>query len=298
MRIVVTGASGQLGAYLVERLEADGLSVHAWSHQAAGRPLALESSTWTAVDVTQRPAVSRALDVADPDVIFHLAAVSSADAVHADPERGRAVNVTATKFLANWCAERGRRIVLTSTDLVFDGSRAFSREEDPPSPILSYGRTKVDAEQAVLKSPRGLAARISLLYGFTKTGRAGFFDRAIAALRRGESQCFFGDEYRTPLDYESAADILTRLAFSDTVGVIHVAGGERLSRWELMSRAARVLDVNPKLVTSNRRDQVQLTEPRPRDVSLDRSRLLSIFPEIQDSCVEDAMTSWRRTLRL
>jgi dTDP-4-dehydrorhamnose reductase len=298
MRVVVTGASGQLGAYLVERLEVAGLGIDAWSHRAHDRPRGRDAMTWTALDITQESAVLDALEAADPEVIFHLAAISSADAVHADPARGRAVNVTATEILADWCARRGRRLVLTSTDLVFDGSRAFSREDDPPNPLLMYGRTKVDAERAVLKSPRGLVARLSLLYGFTKTGRAGFFDRAISALRRGEAQCFFQDEYRTPLDYESAAAILMRLAVSDTVGVIHVAGSERLSRWELMSRAARVLDVDPKLVTFNSREHVQLAEPRPRDVSLDRSRLLRICPDIQDSCVEDAMTSWRPTLKL
>lgn len=298
MRIVVTGASGQLGAYLVERLEAAALSVHAWSRQGAGRPLALESSTWTAVEVADETAVLKALKAADPDVVFHLAAVSSADAVRADPARGRAVNVAATETLAEWCAKRGRRLVLTSTDLVFDGGRAFSHEDDPPNPILLYGQTKVDAEQAVLKSPRGLVARLSLLYGFAKSARTGFFDRAVAALKRGETQCFFHDEYRTPLDYESAAGILMRLAFSDSVGVVHVAGGERMSRWELMSRAARVLDVNPKLVTSNSREDVQFAEPRPRDVSLDRSRLLNICPDVKESSVEDAMSSWRRTLRL
>jgi len=291
MRIVVTGASGQLGAYLIERLESLAVDVDAWRHQTRDRPRDSGPTTWTDVDVTQEPAVLKALDVSDPEIVLHLAAVSAADSVHADPAQGRAVNVRATEILADWCAKRERRLVFTSTDLVFDGTRAFSREVDPPNPILLYGRTKLDAEHAVLKSPRGLVARLSLLYGFAKTDRIGFFDSAVSALRRGEPQCFFQDEYRTPLDYGSAAAILIELALTDSVGVIHVAGGERMSRWELMSRAARALDIDPKLVKFNTRDQVRLREARPRDVSLDRSRLLEVCPEIKDSRVEDAVTS-------
>jgi dTDP-4-dehydrorhamnose reductase len=74
--------------------------------------------------------------------------MSAAEAVRLDPARGRAVNTEATARLADWCARRDRRIVYTSTDLVFDGSRPWSREEDRAEPVLAYGRTKRDAEPA------------------------------------------------------------------------------------------------------------------------------------------------------
>src|SRR4051812_31318553 len=116
MRVVLTGASGQLGAYLVDRLVEAGHEVSAWSGRGGGprRGVPLRP-----IDLADPEATPRALAACDPEVILHTAAVSAAEAVWRDPARGRAVNTEATARLADWCARRGRRIVYTSTDLVF-----------------------------------------------------------------------------------------------------------------------------------------------------------------------------------
>ena len=144
----------------------------------------------------------------------------------------------ATEVLSAWACERGRRLLLTSTDLVFDGTRSWYREVDPAVPILEYGRTKLAAEELVLASDRSLVVRLSLLFGPSRGARTSYFDQAIAALRSGTPQNFFEDEFRTPLDYVTAAQIVVRLAESDATGIIHAGGPERLSRLELMRRAA------------------------------------------------------------
>ncbi len=243
MRVVLTGASGQLGAYLLDRLAEDGHAVAAWSGTDPGhrRGIALRP-----VDLTDPAATDRALAEADPDVIIHAAALSHYEGVRRDPERARAVNVEATARLASWCARRGRRLVFTSTDSVFDGTRSWYREDDPAEPIVAYGRTKREAERAVLATPGVLVARLPLLFGPSRSGRVVFFDRALARLREGEPQTFFEDEFRTPLDYATAAAILVRLAEAGTTGLLHVAGRERVSRFELMRRVATALGDRPR----------------------------------------------------
>ena len=153
MRVVLTGASGQLGAYVRARLIGEGHSVTSWS---GGRIVEGMSS----VDLTDVVATARALAEADPEVIMHTAAISTADEVRRDPSRGRAVNVEGTARLAEWCRRHGRRLVYTSTDLVFGGSRAWNREDDPAEPVLMYGRTKFDGESPVLSVAGGLVARL------------------------------------------------------------------------------------------------------------------------------------------
>jgi dTDP-4-dehydrorhamnose reductase len=289
MRVLLTGASGQLGAYLVDHLVAAGHDLVAWSGTEAGHrggvPL-------VPVDLADPEATGRALTAADPGVILHAAAVSTADAVRRDPERGRIVNVEATRRLAEWCARRERRMVYTSTDLVFDGSRAWNREDDPADPVLAYGRTKRVAEPSVLAAPRGLVARVSLLFGPSRSGRAASFDRTVAALRRGEPQTLFADEFRTPLDLATAARILVLLAGSDVVGLLHVAGIERVSRYELILRAAKALGIDPAPVRANLQGDVALAEPRPADVSLDTSRLAALFPVLRRPTIEEAVAAW------
>ncbi len=281
MRVVLTGASGQLGAYVRERLIAG-------DHAAVGWGAGL-----VPVELTDAPATLRALAETDPDVVIHLAAISAADAVRNDLARARAVNVEATARLASWCGERGRRLIYSSTDLVFDGANPWYREDDPAEPLMLYGRTKRDAEPFVRAIPGGLVARISLLFGPSRSpGRSTYLDRTMAALARGEPQTFFEDEFRTALDLATAAEILARLAESDVTGCIHVAGEERVSRYDLMRRVATASGFDPGLVRANRRDP-DAAEPRPADVSLDTTWLAAIMPDLRRPTVEEAVAAWR-----
>jgi dTDP-4-dehydrorhamnose reductase len=292
MRILVTGASGRLGSTLIVGLSAAGRHHFiGWSGttERARGPVELRP-----VDLSDEHAIVAALREADPDAVIHAGALSSADAIHRDSARGHAVNVEATRLLVEWAGARGRRLVFTSTDMVFDGSRSWYREEDPPRPILAYGRTKHEAEAHVLAAPIGVVARISLLFGPTPSGRPDFFDQAMSALRRGEPWTFFDDEFRTPLDYSTAAVALVRLVESDVVGIVHVGGRERLSRFELMRRAALVSGIDPALVRPNRQADAQLAEPRPADVSLDTTRLARLLPGLERPSIEAAVMSSTR----
>jgi dTDP-4-dehydrorhamnose reductase len=289
MRILVTGGSGRLGSALVDRLMRDRRhEVLAWSGTTDG---SRGAATLRPVELTDGRGVAEALKAADPDAVIHAGALSSAEAVHRDPARGREVNVEATRRLAEWAGARGRRLVFTSTDLVFEGSRSWYREDDEARPVLAYGRTKLEAEAHIVATPGGLVARLSLLYGPNPSGRPGFFDLALEALRRGEPRAFFRDEFRTPLDYRTAADALVRLVEADAVGIVHVGGRERLSRYELMRRAAVVLGIDPGLVREGFQADAILPEPRPADVSLDTSRLADLCPALEQPSIEAALVA-------
>lgn len=286
MRVLLTGASGQLGAYLLEELRAAGHELIAWSGTESGTRSGLPL---VPIDLADARATARALDAADPALIVHAAAISSAEAVRRDPDRANAINVEATGRLADWSARHERRIVYTSTDLVFDGSRPWWREEDAARPVLAYGRTKLAGERPVLAAPRGLVARVALLYGPSRSGRESYLDRTIAALRRGEPQSFFDDEYRTPLDLATAAAILARLAESELTGLIHVAGLERVSRFDLIRRIVLALGLDPLAVRPNHQADAPGPEPRPADVSLETERLAGLPFGLGRPTIEEAV---------
>jgi dTDP-4-dehydrorhamnose reductase len=286
MQILVTGASGMLGSHLLKELAGYGHHVAAWSGTADG---SCHGVPLTKVDLTDLLGVRAALERANPEVIIHAAAVSSAAVVSRQVDHAWKVNVRGTEVLAAWARQNQRRIVFTSTDLVFDGARSWYREDDGTAPTLEYGRTKVAAEAHVLASQSGLVVRLSLLYGSTITGQLAYFDQAIADLRAGEPRTFFEDEYRTAIHYVTAASILIRLADSNATGIVHAGGPERVSRFELMQRAAVALGMPASLVQANRRADAPSLEPRPADVSLDSSRLRSLLPDIAVPTIEDAL---------
>ncbi len=287
MTVLVTGASGNLGAYLIDALRLAGHGVVAWSGSVGGErsgvrlvPVDFEAPDWAG-----------RLDEADPEAILHAAAIASAESVRRDPPRARAINVSATQAIARWASDRGRRLVFTSTDLVFDGSKPWNREDDPAEPVLEYGRTKKTGEAAIREVSGGLVVRLPLMFGPSRCGRPAFFDRAIAALGRGEPQTFFEDEFRTPLDYPTAAEGLVRLLESDVAGIVHLAGSERVSRFGLMARIASALGFDPSLVRKNRQSDAPSPEPRPADVSLDTSRLRGLLPGLPRPTIEAAIVA-------
>jgi dTDP-4-dehydrorhamnose reductase len=186
-------------------------------------------------------------------------------------------------------ARAGARLLLVSTDLVFDGEQGNYRETDGSRPLSVYGHTKLAAEKAVLAYPRNLVARISLLFGPTLVQRTSFFDEQVSALRERRPCKLFSDEWRTSLGLESAARALIALVHSDFQGTIHVGGPERLSRLEMGIRLARSLHRDPSVFVGVSRTSIGSREPRPRDLSLDSTLWKQLFPDEPWPAFENAL---------
>jgi dTDP-4-dehydrorhamnose reductase len=278
MRILLTGASGQLGSYLLREL--DGQTVVAWRGSQA-------------VDLANVDAVAAAFREARPALVIHPAAIASVAECYRAPERAWSVNAQATGQLAELADRAGTRLLLVSTDLVFDGERGGYREEDVPAPLSIYGRTKAAAEQAVLACPNGVVVRVSLLFGPTLVGRPSFFDQQVQALRAGQPLTLFRDEWRTPISLLTAARGLLDIARSDFRGLLHLGGPERLSRLEMGQRLAHSLGLSDAAIVPATRAQFASAEPRPRDTSLDSSRWRGLFPGAEWPAWDEAMRQLR-----
>ena len=203
----------------VTRAAAQELSVVAWSGSETGRIFGFDLQP---VDLGQPEQVRSAFQAARPGVIIHAAALASVAACRDDPERARAVNAQGSALLARLAAETGTRFVHVSTDMVFDGERGGYREQDSPSPLSVYGRSKSLAEESVISFPNSLVVRISLLFGPSISGRRSYFDEQVDALRQGRPMRFFPDEWRTPLGLLTAARALLAIARSECVGYLHL----------------------------------------------------------------------------
>ena len=274
-RILITGASGQLGSYLLRTLRQRDASVVAWTGSRRG---ALFGYPLQPIDLRDADALAAAARTARPDIIIHTAALSAVGDCHRDPVAAHAINVEGTRRLAEHAASIGARLVHVSTDLVFDGERAPYRESDAPAPLSVYGRSKADAEAALHGLPLTAVVRVSLLYGPSVTDRPTLLDRQRQALAAGEPLTLFDDEWRTPLDLPTAAHALLAIADSDCTGTLHLGGPERLSRLAMGERLACVLGCAARIVAVSRNCGSQ-SEPRPRDVALDSTRWRALFPQ-------------------
>ncbi len=286
MRCLVTGASGQLGGYLLRELAKRDGPVVAWTGSRSGSFLGIDLQP---VDLGDPDRLVSAFRLARPTAIIHAGALASIEGCRRDPQRARQVNTQGSAILAEQAARVGARFLFISTDLVFDGQKGSYAEEDLLAPLSVYGVTKAEAERAVLAVPRTVVVRVSLLFGPTIVDRPYFFDQQVAALRENRPVTLFADEWRTPLSLATAARALPDIVLSDFVGLLHVGGPERLSRLEMGRRLAAYLGIDPSVIVEATRASMPAREPRPRDVSLDSSRWRDLFPDEPWPAFEEAL---------
>jgi dTDP-4-dehydrorhamnose reductase len=253
----ITGARGLIGNYLFRQ------AAQRWPQcrvVAVGRP---------ELDLTDFTRVRERFRAEAPSAVIHCAAISRSPVCQADPSLARRHNVEVTQHLTELAAEIP--LVFFSTDLVFDGTRGQYTETDPPNPRLIYAETKVEAEQIVRPHQQHLIIRTSLNYGQSDTGARSFNEEMVNAWREGRTLKLFTDEFRSPIAASETARAVLKLIQRDARGTVHVAGTERISRWDLgQFLAARHPEVNPRLEPSSLREFTG--PPRPADVSLDCSR--------------------------
>lgn len=265
--LLLTGATGYIGRRLAPAFQGP-FRVFRASRTAAG-PGALD------LDLADPDSIRRAFDAAAPKVVVHTAAESDPDACERDPERAKRMNVDAVKTLAMLCGASGARLVHFSTDLVFDGERGWYSEDDSPAPLGAYARGKLASEEAALaRAPGAAVLRVSTAYGRPVGGRPGFVDGMRDKLSRGEPVTAFTDQWRTSTAADQLPEVLLKLlADPDLEGVFHWGGAERATRFEAAVTFARVMGFNENLVHPGRAVDVKFASPRPRDSSLDSSRL-------------------------
>ncbi len=286
-RILVTGASGQLGSYLLRELRARDWPAVAWSM----RPnVELFGYPCRSVDLRDTDQVITAFREADPDFVIHAAAMSGVGDCFRNPDQARQINATGTRLLADLADRRPARLVYVSTDLVFGGDKPWYCETDCPTPLSVYGQTKATAERAVLDHPRHLVLRISLLFGPPINGRPSFFAQQMEAIHTGTACRLFSDEWRTPLSLQLAAQGLLDVVSAEVTGILHFGGPQRLSRLEMGQRLALFLGRDASMMQSVLRDDVPGSEPRPRDTSLNSERWCNLFPHLPRPEFEESLS--------
>jgi dTDP-4-dehydrorhamnose reductase len=184
----------------------------------------------------------------------------------------RPVSVDGAANVVAAARQAGARLVHLSTDVVFDGEKAGPYGEgDDARPVTAYGRAKLDAEHLVAAAdPAALLVRTSLLYGGADPGPQ---ERLVAQAVEGADVTFFTDEIRCPVRVGDLAHALLDLAGLDVAGLLHVAGGEVVSRADLARRLARTLGHDAAAL----RTGPSPAGDRPRNCALDSSRAFTLL---------------------
>jgi dTDP-4-dehydrorhamnose reductase len=271
-KVLVSGASGFLGSNLA--LEAVKRGHQVWGTYYK-QPFQLKGIEASKLDICIPSAIEALFKEAQPDFVFHLAAMSKPDDCAKDEPACRQINVQGSKLLAEACAKSGAKLIFTSTDLVFDGSVHFTREEDEARPLGVYGRSKLDAEKAVLgvEGARAAVMRTVLMYGWGRAAGRSFAETWLRQFLTSQPLRAFTDQYRCPVWAEDLCDVLLKAAEADLKGIYHTAGPERMNRYDFAKRLAVEFALNPDLVLPTSMADAVFDDPRPKECSLNIEKL-------------------------
>ena len=268
MKALVTGASGFLGNHLVRHLAAAG-------HQVTGAYCANETAFERAdslhLDFRDAGACAVVLRDLSPTHVIHAGAMTQTGQCEKDPLAASAANIDGTVNLLAACATSPAppHFVFISTDLVYDGAKGWYAETDAPAPLMVYGRTKLEAENAVAQyEGKWAVIRSALIYGPLNPAHPSFLDWMVTGIRHGDS-VLFDDEFRTPVLCSDLCAAIAAVCDRDATGLWHIGGGERRSRFEFGLLVAEAFGLAPEEVLRGSAAATPLACPRPRDVSLD-----------------------------
>ncbi len=226
--ILVTGISGFIGGHvwaaLAEREDIQG--VYGASGEVPLRPERQLHADLSIID-----SLARIVAKMEPRCILHLAAISSPIICGKQSLLCWRVNHAAVRELARAAQQVGARLILASSDQVFDGIRGNYREGDTPDPINVYGETKKAAERVAFSlCDDTIVARINIAFGRPKFFGSSFSEWILAKEERGEPITLFNDQYRSPIDVLTLIHALIELIDHPFKGIIHLGGANRVNR--------------------------------------------------------------------
>jgi len=217
MKLVITGAQGQLGLAFARKLERKGISF--WG------------CDYTACDITKKEQVVQMLDAQKPSVLINCAAYNFVDDAENNRMAAFAVNSDAVRILGDACQARGIKLVHYSSDYVFDGKKgSLYIEEDTANPLNVYGHSKYEGEKALrMIGAHHLVLRTSWVYG---RGQQNFLYKVSQWVKKSEVLKISVDEISVPTFVDDIVSVTLKALDKGMTGLYHLTSSGYASRYE------------------------------------------------------------------
>jgi len=268
-RIAVTGSRGLLGGNFL------------WAAHDQWEVFALHRSrapvvpgvTGVFLDLSDFTGIRSVLDKIKPSVILHLAAATGVDWCEGNRAEAVLLNVRVTEAVARWSAENCAKMVLMSTDSVFDGKRGLYRETDTPNPVNFYAQTKLMAEAATVANTSDYLILRANFYGWNGEPKRSLAEWILAEIGNGNIVPGFQDVRFSPLLANTLSEIMLQMIDRDARGLYHVASADRISKYDFALLIAEIFRKDDALIRRALLSESSLIAKRPLDTSLRTERL-------------------------
>lgn len=253
MKVVVTGAKGQLGRDLVRRLRVNRGGVFGYGREE--------------LDITRMESVRQVIDEIRPDVIIHAAAYTKVDQAESDEEQAYLVNAFGSRNVAIAAEEFGAKLCYISTDYVFDGKATFPyKEYDRTNPLGVYGKSKYAGEELTKTlSSKYFIVRTSWVYGVHGHN----FVRTMLRLAEERDELkVVNDQIGSPTYTVDLAEFIAQLIATEKYGIYHASNTGTCSWYDFAKAIFEEAGVQVK-VSPIATEDFPRPAPRPKYSVLD-----------------------------
>lgn len=266
MRWLITGAAGFLGANACRLLTPE--------NEVWGLTRSAQALPWcprvVSGDLTDSALIAQRVSEVQPDVILHAAALADHSLCEKDPALAYGVNVEGAAAIARAGEHVGSQVVLISTDAVFSGATGGYQESDPVSPTTVYGETKVRAEEVTSSILEALIIRTNF-FGWSPSTSRSILEFFVNGLREGRALPGFTNYVVTSIYVETLIRALSDAVSKKQTGVLHIASGDSLSKFEFGRTVAQEMGIEPSRIKPT------LADAADRDLSLNCERAQALL---------------------
>ena len=277
-KILILGANGFLGSNIIQLRSKNKIIFKDFSFIAADlhNNNIDKAVPFYHIDITHQEDVYKRIVSLSPDIIVLTAAMTNVDQNEKDKRLATKINVEGPKNVIKACKQINSKLIFMSTDFVFDGrNKGYYTEEDIPNPISHYGKTKFDAELAIVNSDIDhLICRTAVLYGWNNE-KLNFITWVLKKLQDKEQINIVTDQINNPTYVRNLAEIILKLIEKKASGIYHSAGDDALSRYEIAIKCAEVFEHDKKLI--NPIESLNQVAIRPKNASLNIAKLKSFL---------------------
>lgn len=261
-RIFIVGANGMLGQRTIEFYKSN-KNVQLFACSIEENPL-FNDVDYLCCNITERDKIKEAVYNFMPDVIINAAAYTNVDLSETERETVWKINVKGVEHLAETARVIDAQIIHISSDYIFDGKNGPYSENDKPSPLGYYGRTKLASEN-VLKISGALFTilRTNVLYGVTSKSKADFVEWLIDTVRSGKPVRIVDDQFSNPTFIDDLVQAISKVIEFRKHGVYNIGGREFLSRYEFTEVIADYFRLDKSLITPIKTKELDQAARRP-----------------------------------
>jgi dTDP-4-dehydrorhamnose reductase len=290
VRVLVTGAGGQLGRDVVDalagRVPTGGLVGDLSTGRLGARSVCdVTAADHTLLDVADRDAVQTIFEGVRPHVVIHAGAWTAVDACEGDPDRAYAVNALGTRHVAEAARRVGTHVVYVSTDYVFDGTSLRPYLEwDAPNPMSVYGRSKLGGELEL--DPGSTVVRTSWVCG---AHGANMVRTVLRLAEKPVPMRFVDDQRGSPTFTADLAGVLAVLGTERLPGTFHVTNAGVTSWYGFARTVLELAGHDPARVEPIATADLDPPRPAPRPANsaLDNAALrlmgMPLLPDWRDA---------------